>query len=174
MVSGADTAGSPPRRLARYVPAAVGLVAAVRRRLVRTDGSATVELAVLGPLMIAILLTLMGAIRISDAQQSVQTSAAQAARAASLARTAETAYHDGHAAAETSLSDDDLRCTDTAITVDTSQFDAPAGEHGKVTTTVTCVVDLSDMSGMALLPGSLTVTRTSTSLVDPYRGRSAP
>lgn len=166
-----STVAAVRRRLARHSQAAVGLVAAVRRRLVRADGSATVELAILGPVMIAILLTLLGAVRISDAQQSVQAAAAQAARAASMSRTPEAAHSDGRTTAETSLTDDNLRCTDTTITVDTSQFSSWPGEPGQVATTVTCVVDLSDMAPMAFLPRSLTITRTSTSLVDPYRGQ---
>lgn len=145
---------------------------AARSRHTRQRGSATVELAVQAPLLMMLILAVIGIGRISAAIQAVQTSAAQAARAASIARTDLDAQTDGKAAAQVTLDDHLLRCTDSAVTVDTSQMSVPVGQPASVAVTVTCVVDLSDVSGMVPLPGHLTVTRTSTSMIDPYRGRS--
>jgi len=121
--------------------------------------------------MIMVFLTIVGIGRVAAAHQAVQAAAAQAARAASIARTAETADRDGRVAAEATLKNESLRCTDSTSKVDTSQFGRAIGEPANVVATVTCVVDLGDVTGMTPLPGTIVVTKTSTSPIDTFRGR---
>jgi len=141
-----------------------------RRRADRQDGSATVELAVLGPVLIMVLLTIVGVGRVAVAKQVVQAAAGQAARAASIARTQDTAQADALSAAQATLNGQSLHCKTTTVTVDTSQLSKQVGDRADVSVTVTCVVDLGDVSGLAPLPGSLTVTKTDASPIDTYRG----
>lgn len=142
-----------------------------RRLSHRQDGSATVEIALLTPLMLMVVLLVVGMGRIALAYQAVQAVAIDTARAASLARSAEQASADGQLIAQAPLSDRSLYCADTAVDVDTSQFAVQAGQRAEVVATVTCVVDLGDVSGLTGLPGRFTVTKTARSPVDVYRGR---
>jgi len=148
------------------------MVIRARRPWDRQDGSSTVELAVLGPVMIMVFLFIVGVGRIATARQAVESAAAQAARAASVARTQDVAQRDGKAAGEATLADKSLHCTNSdPVEVDDSQFGTPIGQRASVTATVTCEVDLSDVSGITGLPGKFTVTKTSTSPIDTHRGR---
>ena len=134
-------------------------------------GSATVELAVLAPVILIALLFVIGVGRIALAIQAVQWAAVDAARAGSIARTAEAAARDGREYGEAALYNEGLRCVAVDVAVDTSQFDTPVGQRAQVVATVTCVVDLGDVSGLTGLPARFTVTKTATSPVDSYRGR---
>jgi hypothetical protein len=102
---------------------------------------------------------------------TTQWAAVDAARAASIARAAGTGAADGREAAEMALSNQNLHCVQTTVDVDVSQFATPVGERAQVVVTVTCVVDLGDVSGLTGLPGRFTVARTATSPIDTFRGR---
>ncbi len=133
-------------------------------------GSATVEAVIGVPafLLLTALLVLGG--RIAIATQVVQSAASDAARAASIARTAASARADATTAARHSLSNQDLACATTSVTVDTSAFGAPIGTAGQVSATVTCALPLGDL-GVPGLAGTKTITATMSSPLDTYRGR---
>lgn len=133
-------------------------------------GSATIETVVgLPAFMLFVLLILVGG-RLTIAQQAVEGSAAEAARAASISRTRSQAEANGTAGAATSLTNQQLRCQWQRVEVDTAGFAAPVGTPAKVTATVSCVVDVSDVS-LPGVPGRYTVTATMSSPVDTYRER---
>ena len=133
-------------------------------------GSATVEAVIGVPafLLLTALLVLGG--RIAIATQVVQAAASDAARAASIARTAASARADATTAARHSLTNQDLACATTSVTVDTHAFAAPIGTAGQVSATVTCALPLGDL-GVPGLAGTKTITATMSSPLDTYRGR---
>ena len=63
-----------------------------------------------------------------------------------------------------------MRCDSQRVDVDTRGFGAPVGTPAKVTATVTCIADLSDIS-IPGLPGTRTITATMSSPIDTYRER---
>lgn len=142
-----------------------------RRQPDRQVGSATVELALLMPVIMMAVLFVVGVARVSVAIHTTQWAAVDAARAASIARTAGVAADDGRGAAEVALSNHNLHCADTSVGVDVSEFATPVGQRAQVNVTVTCVVDLGDVSGLTGLPGRFTVTKTAASPLDTLRER---
>ena len=133
-------------------------------------GSATLELAILGPALIVLLAVVIAAGRIQVAGGAVEQAAAAGAREASIARTPAAAAAIAEAAATRVLTQQDLDCAALTVTTDTSGYAAPVGQVGQVGATVTCVVPLSDL-GVPVLPGARTLTAHSTSVLDRYRGR---
>jgi Flp pilus assembly protein TadG len=133
-------------------------------------GSATVEAVIGVPafLLLTALLVLGG--RIAIATQVVQAAASDAARAASISRTAASARTEATTAARHSLTNQDLACTTTSVTVDTNAFAAPIGTAGQVSATVTCALPLGDL-GVPGLAGTKTITATMSSPLDTFRGR---
>ena len=75
---------------------------------------------------------------------------------------------DGEAAAVQTLAARNVSCQTLTVVVDTANL-TPGGS---VTSTVTCQVDLSDVTSLLGLPGSVTVEATSTAVVDKFRGGS--
>lgn len=102
---------------------------------------------------------------------SVDNAAAAAARAASQAQDADTASQRGRAAAEAALTQDKRNCTARHISIDTSGFSRPVGEPASVTATVTCTIPL-DQLAVPGLPGTKTLTASSTSALDQYADRT--
>jgi Flp pilus assembly protein TadG len=130
----------------------------------RERGSVTAELVLLTPLLIALLLLMVLLGRLVSARLQVDSAASQAARAASLARDPTSAAAAGQQTATGTLTGARRTCTHLQVTVDTTHF-APAGY---VAVTVTCTVDLADLSGLRL-PASTTVTSRFVEPVDAYR-----
>ena len=95
-------------------------------------GSATVEAVIGVPAFLLLIALLVLGGRIAIATQVVQAAASDAARAASIARTAASARADATTAARHSLTNQDLACATTSVTVDTSAFGAPIGTAGQV------------------------------------------
>jgi len=133
-------------------------------------GSATVELVILAPTLLLFLLLAIYAGRVAMARQSVHAAAADAARTASIARTQTAAAGNARAAADATLAAEGLRCLDTQVDLDTAAFAAPIGTPGTVAATVTCTVDLTDLT-VPGVPGSRRLTATVTSPLDTYRER---
>jgi Flp pilus assembly protein TadG len=133
-------------------------------------GSATLELAIIGPALIVLLAVVIAAGRIQVAGGAVEQAAAAGAREASIARTPAAAAAIAEAAATRVLTQQDLDCVALTVTTDTSGYAVPVGQVGQVGATVTCVVPLSDL-GVPVLPGARTLTAQSTSVLDRYRGR---
>jgi Flp pilus assembly protein TadG len=133
-------------------------------------GSATLELAIIGPALIVLLAVVIAAGRIQVAGGAVEQAAAAGAREASIARTPAAAAAIAEAAATRVLTQQDLDCAALTVTTDTSGYAVPVGQVGQVGATVTCIVPLSDL-GVPVLPGARTLTAQSTSVLDRYRGR---
>jgi Flp pilus assembly protein TadG len=134
-------------------------------------GSATIEMAVLAPALLALLGLVIVAGRISAAGSAVEQAAASAARAASIARDARAAQSAAERGARDSLRDQGIRCQPLTSSVDTSGFAVAVGSASSVRVSVRCVVPLADIS-VPGMPGQRTVTSQMTSPIDRFRGRS--
>ena len=135
-----------------------------RRRWRNELGSATVELVILTPLLILLLLFVVALGRLAGARIEVDGVAAQAARAASIARNPETATSSAQQTAASALSSQHITCAHLTVSVDTTDF-APGGS---VAVTVSCAVNLADLTGLDL-PMSETVANRAVSPIDMYR-----
>jgi Flp pilus assembly protein TadG len=140
----------------------------VKRRDER--GSAAIEAAIGVPAFLLFVALIVGAGRVAIARQAVEAAAAEAARSASIERTQPTAARAAGDAAAATLANQHLQCLSTLVDVDTSGFAVPVGTPAAVSASVTCVVNLGDVS-VPGLPGSLTITETMSSPLDTYRGR---
>ncbi|HYN57042.1 MAG TPA: TadE/TadG family type IV pilus assembly protein [Motilibacterales bacterium] len=134
-------------------------------------GSATIELAVLAPALLALLGLVIVAGRISVAGSAVEQAAASAARAASLARDSRTAQADAGRAARDSLRDQGITCQPLTSSVDVRGFAVAVGSPSSVTVSIRCAVPLADVA-VPGMPGQRTVTAAMTSPIDRFRGRS--
>lgn len=137
----------------------------------RERGSATIELAILAPALLALLGLVIVAGRISTAGSAVEQAAAAAARTASLARDARAAQAGADRAVETSLAEQGISCMRLSNAVDVDDFALPIGTPASVTVTVRCAVPLADI-GVPGMPGARVVEATMTSPIDRFRGRS--
>jgi Flp pilus assembly protein TadG len=132
------------------------------------SGSATVELALLAPVLVLILLLVVAVGRLVLAHQEVDAAAADAARAASIATSPGSATHAAIDAASGDLTGERVTCSSFTTSVDTSRF-APGGS---VSVEVRCVASLAGLS-LLRLPGSETLVASSTAPIDLYR-RASP
>ena len=136
----------------------------------RAQGSFTLELAILTPAVLILLGLAIVAGRITVAGGAVEQASAAAAREASLARSATEARAAATRAATTSLSARNLRCFAVRVTVDTTGFASTVGSAAQVEATVTCTVPLAALA-VPGVPGSRTLSATTTSVLDRYRSR---
>jgi Flp pilus assembly protein TadG len=133
-------------------------------------GSVSVELALLAPALLLLLSFAVVAGRTQIAEGAVEEAARAAAREASLARDPATAAASAATQADRTLAAQDVRCQRTTIDVDTAGFQAPPGQPGDVTVSITCVVGMADLLASGL-PGAVTVEASFTSPVDAFRER---
>lgn len=128
----------------------------------------SVEAAVVLPALLLFVGLLLTLARLALADQHVGSAAAAAARAASLERSAPAAELAGRAAATETLARRNVDCLASEVDAQTSAFAAASG--GSVTVRVVCSVRLSDLT-LPFIPGSIDVTASRTSPVDPLRGK---
>ena len=141
-----------------------------QRRPRDEQGSAAIEAAIGIPAFgLFVTMIIMGG-RVELAKQSVDSAAHDAARGASIQRSQSEATAAGKSAAASSLHSQNLDCTSTDITVNAAAFNAPLGTTAQVTATVSCHVDLSDLT-LPGVPGQRVITATARSPVDAYRER---
>ena len=133
-------------------------------------GTSATELAVLAPLLVMFIGTLIFAGRYSGASGGVADAATAAARAASLERTAATASLQARAVAGDILASQSLRCLTTDVIADVAQFSRPPGMPARTEVTVHCRVDLADL--VPGMPGSTVLTASASSALDTFRERS--
>lgn len=107
--------------------------------------------------------------RAGTAANTVQAAAYAAARDASISRTATEAIPHARSAAEVALQGN-VNCTALDITIGGNGLSTGIGQTGTVDATVTCTVNTADLS-IPFIPGQVTITKTATSPVDPYRQR---
>ncbi|MET9628301.1 TadE/TadG family type IV pilus assembly protein [Lentzea sp. NPDC006480] len=133
------------------------------------DGSVAAEFALVTPLLIALTLLIAGSGSLANTKLCVNDAAHQAARAASLSRETQTATSEGRSVAEASLAAAGAHCR--SVQVDVAAADLRPG--GAVSATVSCTIDLPGMAFLGIAVAH-TITATSTSVVDRYRGTGAP
>jgi Flp pilus assembly protein TadG len=128
-------------------------------------GSASVELVLATPVLVALMLLAVAGGRLASARGEVAAAARDSARAASIARSGAAAERDGRAAAEATLAERNVTCRALSVTIDLTDFQP----GGTVTSTVACAVDLGDLTGLGL-PGTRTVSSSFVAPVDRFRG----
>ena len=145
------------------------------RRLWRSGqrGSASLELAILAPVLLALLaLVVMGG-RFALASTAITGVAGAAARDASLARSPAAARTAAQSTALATLDAQNLHCQGAPIVrVDTSSFAAAPGTPASVSVDVTCVVVVNGLH-VPGLPTTRTVHDRGVSPVDPYRSTTS-
>lgn len=130
-------------------------------------GSVAVEVAVIAPAFIFLMLLVVFAGKVSEADANVTRAASHAARAASLRQHPDDANADAQTSAAANLEAAGVRCTDLNVTVDTSDL----RPGGTVSVTVACVASMDDVTLIGV-PGRRTFTATAVEVVDTYRGQS--
>jgi len=141
----------------------------VTRRCNDDRGSIAVETAVIAPALVALLLLVVFAGRVSHADAAVRRATSEAARAASLEYFPEAAEESAVATAEANLSTASVVCGELTVTVDTSDL-RPGGQ---VAVTVRCVADMADIALLGV-PGERAFEATSVEVVDRFRGNGGP
>jgi Flp pilus assembly protein TadG len=131
-------------------------------------GSAAIETAIGVPTFILFIGLIIAGGRTAMTHESLQSAAADAARAASIDRDPRSATIDAQAAAAISVSAQGIGCHDVETHVDTASFDKQPGQSGSVTVTISCRLDLSDLS-VPGVPGSRVLTATMSSPLDTWR-----
>ncbi|MBW3069585.1 pilus assembly protein TadE [Actinomyces sp. 432] len=121
----------------------------------------SVEMVVIAPALLMIVMLVVAAGRWVSAEGMTQAAARDAARAASMERSAGMAA----SAAAASLAVADTANAECSSATDVSGF----SRGGSVKVTVSCRVRLADL-GLVFLPGTTTVTSSSISPVDTWRG----
>ena len=138
----------------------------------RDAGDATLEMAILAPIVLILLSLVIAAGRTSIASGSVAAAARDAARQASISRTYAAAMAAAQASAQAELSREGLNCSPAPVVhVDATAFlRSKPGQLAPVHATVICRVPLSDLL-LPGTPGSRTLRARFTSPLDPFRGR---
>lgn len=134
-------------------------------------GSASIEAAIGVPAFVLFVGLIIGGGRLATTHQALEAAAADAARAASITRSGSDAEHDAEQAAQTSLTNQQIPCQTISVAVDTTGFTVPVGRPASVTVTVSCRLDLSDLS-VPGVPGSRLIQATMTSPLDTWRERT--
>lgn len=133
-------------------------------RSARERGSATVEMVLLAPVMMALVMLVVLVHRQTDASLRVARAADVGARAASLSRTS-SMLERGVRAARQDLATGSAVCTKSSVSLDTRLV----GRFTVVSVTVTCE---TSARGLGLLGvGRRRISSTSTEIVDFYTGR---
>jgi Flp pilus assembly protein TadG len=135
------------------------------RRLAASDtGSATTELALATPVLMAVLLFLVLCGRLVSAQMDLDAAASSGARSGSIARSETAARAEAERTARQTLAARGVTCRQATVRVTTGGL----RPGGSVTVTVSCAVPLSDLLLLGV-PGSRAVSATATSPVDRWR-----
>jgi Flp pilus assembly protein TadG len=127
-------------------------------------GSATVELVLVTPLLLALALFAVLAGRLTEARAEVDGAARDAARAASIARDPAAARAAAHASATATLAERRLTCRALQVRTDTGAFRA----GGHVAVQLACIVDLGDLS-LLRVPGTRTIQTRFVAPLDTFR-----
>lgn len=128
-------------------------------------GSVAVEMAVIAPALVALLLLVVFAGRVAQAEGDVRRAASAAARAASLRQDPSDAADAGRQRAEANLADSGVGCGQLDVEVDTTRFFA----GGSVAVTLHCNASMADISLLGV-PGRMTFVARSVEVIDRYRG----
>lgn len=136
------------------------------RRLRGDDGSIAVELVFLMPLFLLLLALLYGYGRVAQVNGTMEAGTRDAARSASQARSAAEAEQAAERAVLSSLGAGGQACRDT---LEVSLRGGVFRAGFPVTVEASCTYPLGDL-GLPGVPGTVEVTSSFTSPVDPNRG----
>ena len=127
-------------------------------------GSAAVELVIVTPALLVVLGVLAVFSRVTTAANTVTFAARVGARSAVAAQTLPAARDRARAVVTATLADSGMACTSA-----TTSVDGDVRPGGRLTVTVSCTTDLSDLAGLGI-PGRHTVTAKATETIDTSRG----
>jgi len=139
----------------------------VRARLRDDRGTIAVEVAVIAPALLFLMLLVVYAGKVSEADGNVERAASDAARAASLRQHPSDVADDAQTTAAADLTAAGVPCLDVTTAVDTDDFDP----GGTVTVTVSCEASMADVTLLGV-PGRRTFTATAVEVIDTYRSGS--
>lgn len=128
------------------------------------SGIAAVEAAIVAPFLIALMLLVVFAGRVAEAEGNVRRATSEAARAASLRQDPAAAVDAARASVDANLSSAGVACETLTVDVDTSSFTA----GGRVSVTTTCVASMRDVTLLGV-PGTRTFTAREVEVIDRYR-----
>lgn len=128
-------------------------------------GSATTELVLVTPILLALLGLVVFAGRVGGIEQQVLAAADEAARAATLQGGPDLARAAAVTTVEDNLGDAGVSCRDLTVSVDTDGL----RPGGYVTVTVRCTVGLDDVV-FAGMPGARSYEASASEVVDRWRG----
>ena len=132
-------------------------------------GSASLELVIVVPAVVAVIALLTAGWRLWSVRSQVREAAAAGARAATLARNGAEAEQAASAAIDADLETVGSSCTGPTVGIDVSAVSAPPGQGGDVGVDVTCEVPFTDL--LIPMPGALTVEGHAGSRLDSFRER---
>lgn len=127
------------------------------------QGSSTVEMVLIAPVLMVLILFVVYAGRLSQTNGQVRHASDQAARAASLVNSDRQAAA-ASAAALQDLANNGVGCISPSVAIATTRL----GRSDAITATVSCAVDRSELAPLA--PGSQRIVATSTEVIDRRRG----
>lgn len=130
----------------------------------RERGSIAVEVAVIAPALLFLMLLVVYAGKVSEANGNVERAASNAARAASLRQHPDDAADDAQATAAANLATAGVPCLTLTTDVDTTDFRS----GGTVTVTVHCEASMADVTLLGV-PGRRTFSATAVEVIDTYR-----
>lgn len=127
-------------------------------------GTVAVEAAIIAPALVVLMLLVVFAGRVSEADGNVQRAASEGARSASLHQNPTAARKAATDSVKANLATSGTRCARIEALIDTSDL-RPAGT---VTVVVTCTASMADMALLGV-PGTRTFTARAVEVVDRYR-----
>ena len=128
--------------------------------------SGPLEVVILVPVLLALVALVVAFGRTTTASNDVSFAARVGARAAAQAQTASAAAGRAEQVVAATLADSGSACASHQVAVDAGDL----RPGGSVSVTVSCTVDLADVSGLQLSLGSRTMTATATEIIDRARG----
>lgn len=132
-------------------------------------GSVAVDTAVVAPALVFLLLLVVFAGRVAQAEGDVRRAASEAARAASLEQFPDAATDEAERVVAANLSASGVVCG--ALDVDVDTDDLVPG--GSVAVTVRCTASMEDVTLLGV-PGEREFVARSLEVVDRYRGEATP
>jgi Flp pilus assembly protein TadG len=131
-------------------------------------GSVAVEVAVIAPALLFLMLLVVYAGKVSEADGNVERAASDAARAASLRQHPGDATTDAQDTAAANLAAAGVPCLTLTTTVDTEDF----GPGGTITVTVRCEASMADVTLLGV-PGRRTFSASAVEVIDTYRSEGS-
>ena len=127
-------------------------------------GTVAVEAAIVAPALVVLMLLVVFAGRVSEADGNVERAASEGARAASLHQNPTAAREAAIDTASANLAASGTKCASIETVVDTSDLQP----GGRVTVDVTCIASMADVALLGV-PGTRTFRAHAVEVVDRYR-----